>query len=620
MKEKFENFDAIVVGAGHAGVEAALALARLGNKTLLLTLSLDSISFLACNPSIGGTAKGHLVCEIDALGGQMGIVADSTLIQIRMLNDSKGPAVHSLRAQIDKNRYHEEMKRVLENTDNLVIKQAEVKKILIKENKFYGISTTNGKTYLAQAVVVATGVYLNSQTIMGKCIQSTGPSGFRNSTHLTKSLMELGFSIRRFKTGTPPRIDRKTIDFSKFEEQKGEKVLQSFSFLTKTPPKNRVSCFLGYTSKETKDLILANLDKAPLFSGTIKGTGPRYCPSIEDKITRFADKERHQVFLEPEALATNEIYMQGLSTSMPIDIQEKLVHSIKGLEKTEIMRYAYAIEYDCIDSMDLFPTLEYKRIEGIFTAGQINGTSGYEEAAAQGLIAGINASQKIKNQPQLILARDSSYIGVLIDDLVTKGTNEPYRMMTSRAEYRLSLRQDNADLRLTEIGRKFGLVDRKRYNLLKKKTEFIKNAENELGLLIKKSEKLNNFLISHGESPSHSSLTVRDILKRVNIDIFDIKNEFGLFEKIPNLALLQVQIGVKYEGYLKKQKSLIEKSKKLEDLEIPSSFNYTSVYGLRVEARQKLERTRPLTIGQASRISGVSPSDISILLFYLRKR
>lgn len=620
MKEKFENFDAIVVGAGHAGVEAALALARLGNKTLLLTLSLDSISFLACNPSIGGTAKGHLVCEIDALGGQMGIVADSTLIQIRMLNDSKGPAVHSLRAQIDKNRYHEEMKRVLENTDNLIIKQAEVKKILIKENKFYGISTTNGKTYLAQAVVVATGVYLNSQTIMGKCIQSTGPSGFRNATHLTKSLMELGFSIRRFKTGTPPRIDRKTIDFSKFEEQKGEKVLQSFSFLTKTPPKNRVSCFLGYTSKETKDLILANLDKAPLFSGTIKGTGPRYCPSIEDKITRFADKERHQIFLEPEALATNETYMQGLSTSMPIDIQEKLVHSIKGLEKTEIMRYAYAIEYDCIDSMDLFLTLEYKRIEGIFTAGQINGTSGYEEAAAQGLIAGINASQKIKNQPQLILARDSSYIGVLIDDLVTKGTNEPYRMMTSRAEYRLSLRQDNADLRLTEIGRKFGLVDRKRYNLLKKKTEFIKNAENELGLLIKKSEKLNNFLISHGESPSHSSLTVRDILKRVNIDIFDIKNEFGLFEKIPNLALLQVQIGVKYEGYLKKQKSLIEKSKKLEDLEIPSSFNYTSVYGLRVEARQKLERTRPLTIGQASRISGVSPSDISILLFYLRKR
>lgn len=620
MRENIRNFDAIVVGAGHAGVEAALALSRLGNQTLLLTLSLDSIAFLACNPSIGGTAKGHLVCEIDALGGQMGITADATAIQIRMLNDSKGPAVHSLRAQIDKTRYHEEMKKILENTENLVIKQAEVKEILTKDGKFCGIKTTSGKVYHAQAIVVATGVYLNSRTIMGEFIQNTGPSGFQNASYLTKSLQKLGFSIRRFKTGTPPRIDKMTVDFSKFEEQKGDDGIQPFSFLSKKAPKNVSSCFLGYTSKKTKSIILANLDRAPLFSGTIKGTGPRYCPSIEDKITRFADKERHQIFLEPESLTTNETYMQGLSTSMPVDIQERLVHSISGLENAEIMRYAYAIEYDCIDSTDLFPTLEYKKVSGIFTAGQINGTSGYEEAAAQGLIAGINASQKIKNQPQLILGRDTSYIGVLIDDLVTKGTNEPYRMMTSRAEYRLSLRQDNADLRLTEIGRKIGIVDKKRYILLKNKQKSIKIAENELSTLIKKSDKLNSFLERNGEHSTSSSLTVHDLLRRANVDIFEIKKEFGLFDRIQKDALLQVQINVKYEGYLKKQSSFIEKNKKLENLAIPEDFDYSKIHGLRIEAKQKLERMKPLTIGQASRISGVSPADISILLFYLRKR
>ena len=618
MENKF--YDAIVIGAGHAGCEAALSLARTGNKTLLTTISLDSISFLACNPSIGGTAKGHLVCEIDALGGEMGIVADKTALQIRMLNMSKGPAVHSLRAQVDKNKYHETMKSVLENQENLTILQAEVKDILIKNNKVEGVRTTAGQVYNCKVVVVATGVYLNSRTITGKFIKASGPSGFQNATYLTKSLIKLGFNIRRFKTGTPPRIDKKTIDYSKFEEQKGDDNIQSFSFLTKKCPKNIVSCYLGYTTEKTKQIIMDHIDEAPLFSGTIKGTGPRYCPSIEDKVTRFSDKERHQIFLEPEALNTNETYLQGLSTSMPINIQEMMVHSIDGLDNANIMRYAYAIEYDCIDSLDLYPTLEFKKCEGVFTAGQINGTSGYEEAAAQGLIAGINASLKLRGKEPLILSRDSSYIGVLIDDLVTKGTNEPYRMMTSRAEYRLKLRQDNADLRLTEIGYNVGLVTKKRYNLYKNKLKNIENAEKELQTLIKKSKKLEDFLKERDENYNGASILVYDLLKKSNVSIFDIKDNFNVFQNYKNDILIQVEINVKYEGYLKKQTSIIEKNKKLENLSIPSDLDYDTLKGLRIEARQKLNKMKPLTVGQASRISGVNPADISILLFYLRKK
>ena len=615
-----KTYDAIVIGAGHAGSEAALALARTGNKTLLVTICLDSISFLACNPSIGGTAKGHLVCEIDALGGEMGKIADKTALQIRMLNMSKGPAVHSLRAQVDKNKYHETMKSVLENEKNITILQAEVKEILQKNNKVCGIKTTAGQIFKCKAIVVAKGVYLNSRTITGKFIKNSGPSGFQNATYLTKSLIKLGFNIRRFKTGTPPRIDKKTINYNCFEEQKGDDNIQSFSFLTKKCPKNIVSCYLGYTTKETKNIIMEHISEAPLFSGTIKGTGPRYCPSIEDKVTRFSDKERHQIFLEPEALNTNETYLQGLSTSMPMNIQEMMVHSIKGLEKADIMRYAYAIEYDCIDSLDLYPTLEFKKCEGLYTAGQINGTSGYEEAAAQGLIAGINASLKIRGKEQLILSRDSSYIGVLIDDLVTKGTNEPYRMMTSRAEYRLKLRQDNADLRLTQTGYNVGLVTKIRYNLLKNKIKNIKNAEKELNTLIKKSKKLETFLNERGESYNGASITIYDLLKKSNVSIKDIKDNFDVFNEFKLDVLKQIEINVKYEGYLKKQSSIIEKNKKLETLSIPQNINYNELKGLRIEARQKLNKMRPLTIGQASRISGVNPSDISILLMYLKMK
>ena len=610
---KTKKYDAVVVGAGHAGVEAALALARTNHKTLLLTLSLDSVSFLACNPSIGGTAKGHLVCEIDALGGQMGISTDKNLLQIRMLNLGKGPAVYSLRAQIDKNAYHYYMKRVLEEEKNLTILQAEVQQILVENKKVVGVETTTGETFDCKAVVVATGVYLNSRIIIGEWIQESGPNGFQNATHLTKNLIDLGFTIKRFKTGTPPRVHKKTIDFSKTEIQYGDENIQSFSFLTKKTPKNKMVCHLTYTTLETKQIIENNLDKAPMYCGTIVGTGPRYCPSIETKIVRFKDKEQHQVFLEPEAKDTNETYLQGVSTSMPVEIQQQMVHSITGLENAQIMRYAYAIEYDCIDSLDLFPTLQFKKIEGLYTAGQINGTSGYEEAAAQGLVAGINAHLYIEGKEQLILPRDSSYIGVLIDDLCTKGTNEPYRMMTSRAEYRLQLRQDNADLRLTEIGKQVGLVTAKRYKAFLAKKKHIDEIMQSLQKIVAPSEKVNN------ESVLITGVTMKSLLKRSNITIFDLQKLFDIWVDYTKQELEQVQIQIKYEGYLTRQQAMIEKQRKMEEKKIPDGFDYVKIKGLRTEAQQKLMEVQPKTIGQASRISGVNPADIAVLLIALNK-
>ncbi|MBQ4535943.1 MAG: tRNA uridine-5-carboxymethylaminomethyl(34) synthesis enzyme MnmG, partial [Clostridia bacterium] len=521
-----KQFDAIVIGAGHAGCEAALALARTGQKTLLLTLNLDSIGFLACNPSIGGTAKGHLVCEIDALGGEMGVNTDNTLIQIRMLNRSKGPAVYSLRAQADKIQYHTRMKSVLEHQENLWLKQAEVSEILTKDGKVTGIKTAQGETFEAKAVIVATGVYLKSRIIIGQYTRESGPNGFAPATELTASLQNLGFNIFRFKTGTPARVKGSTIDYSKLQVQTGDEDIQSFSFITKDKPKNKAVCYLTATTKETKDIIKANIDKAPLYCGLIKGVGPRYCPSIEDKIMRFANKETHQVFLEPEALTTDEIYVQGVSTSMPVDVQEEMYHSITGLENVEIMRNAYAIEYDCIDSLQLKPTLEYKAIEGLYTAGQINGTSGYEEAAAQGLIAGLNASLYLRGKEQIVLGRNTSYIGVLIDDLVTKGTNEPYRMMTSRAEYRLWLRQDNADIRLTEIGRGAGLVTDERWEVFQQKKADIERANEILKTKVKVDEKLENFMRVHNENVPKQNPKVYELLKRSNINIFDLNKEY----------------------------------------------------------------------------------------------
>lgn len=614
-----KKYDAVVVGAGHAGVEAALALARTNHKTLLLTLSLDSVSFLACNPSIGGTAKGHLVCEIDALGGQMGISTDKNLLQIRMLNLGKGPAVYSLRAQVDKNAYHYYMKRVLEEEKNLTILQAEVKQILVENKKVVGVETTTGETFDCKAVVVATGVYLNSRIIIGEWIQESGPNGFQNATHLTKNLIDLGFTIKRFKTGTPPRVHKKTIDFSKTEIQYGDENIQSFSFLTKKTPKNKMVCHLTYTTLETKQIIENNLDKAPMYCGTIVGTGPRYCPSIETKIVRFKDKEQHQVFLEPEAKDTNETYLQGVSTSMPVEIQQQMVHSITGLENAQIMRYAYAIEYDCIDSLDLFTTLQFKKIEGLYTAGQINGTSGYEEAAAQGLVAGINAHLYIEGKEQLILPRDSSYIGVLIDDLCTKGTNEPYRMMTSRAEYRLQLRQDNADLRLTEIGKQAGLVTVKRYKAFLAKKKHIEEIMQSLQRVVAPSENVNAFLKEKNESVLTTGVTMKSLLKRSNITIFDLQKLFDVWGAYTKQELEQVQIQIKYEGYLTRQQAMIEKQRKMEEKKIPDGFDYAKIKGLRTEAQQKLMEVQPKTIGQASRISGVNPADIAVLLIALNK-
>ena len=613
-----DQFDVIVVGSGHAGCEAALATARTGNKTLLTTLNLDSIAFLACNPSIGGTAKGQLASEVDALGGQMGINADSTVLQLRMLNLGKGPAVHSLRAQVDKNKYHINMKTTLENTENLTIRQTEVVKLIVEDNKIVGVNTALGETFFAKAVIVCTGVYLDSRIIIGEFTKSQGPNGFVNAHGLTDSLRELGFEIRRFKTGTPARVFSDSIDYSKFEIQQGDENIQSFSFLTKKQPKNISVCYLGYTNENTHKIIMDNIDRAPLYAGTIKGIGPRYCPSIEDKVVRFSDKNRHQIFLEPEALDTKEIYVQGFSTSMPYDVQEKMYRSVEGFENVQLMRNAYAIEYDCIDSLELYPTLESKRISGLYFAGQVNGTSGYEEAAAQGLVAGINANLKLKNQEPMILGRETSYIGVLVDDLVTKGTNEPYRMMTSRAEYRLHLRQDNADLRLTEIGRKVGLVDDTRYKVYKKKLKLIEKAKEDLSISVPKAKAI-EICEKYGESAPQGGLKVKDLMKRSKINAHILAQELDIFKGIPEQIVEYVNTQVKYEGYLAHQEEQIARSRKNEDIKLPEDFDYSALKGLRIEAIQKLNKFKPLNVGQASRISGVSPADISVLLVYMTK-
>ena len=613
-------YDSIVIGAGHAGCEAALALSRTGQKTLLLTLNLDAIAFLACNPSIGGTAKGHLVCEIDALGGQMGINADKTALQIRMLNMGKGPAVHSLRAQADKINYHNTMKRTLENTPNLFIRQLEAVEITQENGHVHSVKTAQGLEFFCNSVVVATGVYLKSRIIIGEYTKNSGPNGFAPANELTKSLMDLGLQIKRFKTGTPARVNSRTIDFSKTEEQNGDEDIQSFSFLTKKTPKNKAKCYLTYTNQNTHKIIRDNLSRAPMFSGIIEGIGPRYCPSIEDKIVRFADKERHQVFFEPESLETNEIYLQGVSTSLSVDVQEQMYRTIAGLENVEIMRNAYAIEYDAIESTQLLPTLEFKNIKGLFFAGQVNGTSGYEEAAAQGLVAGINASLYNRKEEQLVLERSDAYIGVLIDDLVTKGTNEPYRMMTSRAEYRLWLRQDNADVRLTEIGRRVGLVDDERYSVFQKKMKKFEKMKQILQEKVKFDQKLVNFCEKVGEIPPRESMKVKDLLKRTNITAQNLNAEYGLFKGYSPRLVDDLNTFVKYEGYVNQQLEDIEKAKKNESLKIPEDFDYSEIKGLRIEAIQKLSKIRPLDIGQASRISGVSPADIAVLSVMIKMK
>ena len=618
MKQFTEGvYDAVVVGAGHAGCEAALALARTGNKTAIITIDLENIAFMACNPSIGGTAKGHLVRELDALGGEMGVKADEACMQIKMLNRGKGAAVQSLRAQNDKYLYHTLMKKTLENTPLLSVKQCEAVKILTESGKVTGVLTSFGTILECKVVVVATGVYLNGRIVAGEWEKSSGPSGFAPANGLTASLIDLGFKVRRFKTGTPARLDSRTVDFSVMERQDGETNVYPFSFMTDGVPQKQAPCYITYTNAETHAIILNNLDRSPLYNGSILSTGPRYCPSIETKVVRFKDKDRHQIFIEPEGFDTNEVYVQGMSTSLPHDVQRAMYRSVKGLERCEFTRYAYAIEYDCIDSLDLKPSLEYKKVSGLFTAGQINGTSGYEEAAAQGLIAGVNASQYLKGAEPLVIRRDEGYIGVLIDDLVTKGTDEPYRMMTSRAEYRIFLRQDNADTRLTEKGRAVGLVNDARYARFLKRKEQIAELETKLNERMPQS-KVAEFVRSHGAGEVSGGITVREMIKR-NIPLEDVRKEFGLFDGYPYDILERVETDARYEGYLQKGLEQIEKAKKLEEKKLPPDIDYLAISGLRVEAREKLNAVRPENLGQASRISGVNPADIAVLMVCLKK-
>ena len=613
-----DEFDAVVIGAGHAGCEAALALARTGMKTALTTINLDNIAFMPCNPSIGGTAKGHLVRELDALGGEMGINADKAMMQIKMLNRGKGSAVQSLRSQEDKRLYHSLMKQTLENTDGLYILQCEVTDILVENSEVCGVKTSFGSILKCRAVVVATGVYLNSRIVAGEWEQNIGPSGFASATRLTESLIKLGFKVRRFKTGTPARIDRRSIDFSKLEIQSGETEIYPFSFMTDHIPEKQEPCYIAYTNETTHKIIRDNLDRSPLYNGNILSTGPRYCPSIETKVMRFADKERHQLFLEPEGYDTNEIYVQGMSTSLPHDVQKSMYKSIIGLENCRIMRYAYAIEYDCIDSLDLKPSLAYKKIPSVFTAGQINGTSGYEEAAAQGLIAGLNASLYLRGEKPLVLKRDEAYIGVLIDDLVTKGTNEPYRMMTSRAEYRIFLRQDNADSRLTEKGRAAGLVKDDRYKKYLWRQEKIAELKEKASVKIA-AKTCEPFVKNYGFESVSAPLSPIDMIKR-NIPLTDICKYFDLFGDYPYDIIERVETDAKYEGYLKKGKEQIEKAQKLEEKALPDDIDYTKIKGLRLEAQEKLNAIKPENLGQASRISGVSPADIAVLMVFLVSR
>ena len=616
VKDNNFIYDVIVVGAGQAGCEAGLAAARMGKKTLMLATNLDTVGYLACNPSIGGTAKGNIVKEIDALGGEMGVNTDKTLIQLRMLNRGKGPAVHCPRAQVDKYKYHAEMKKTLEGTPNLFLRQAEAAEVLHDDEKVFGVKTAQGLTYYAKAVVLATGVYLDSRIIVGEWINDVGPNGFSNAKKLTASLVEMGFDVRRFKTGTPARIHARSVDFSKMTAQPGEPDMPPFSYMHDSLPAEQHDCYLTYTTSVTHDVIRSNIGRAPLFSGAIKGTGPRYCPSIEDKVTRFADKDRHQIFLEREGLDTDEIYVQGMSSSMPADVQYEIYRTIPGLEKVEIMRDAYAIEYDCIDPTQLYPTLMYKNLKGLFCAGQINGTSGYEEAAGQGLVAGINAVRYIDGKDMLVLERSNSYIGVLIDDLTTKGTNEPYRMMTSRAEYRLLLRQDNADTRLTQTGRDFGLVSDERYErYLKKQAEL--NKIKEILSTQRKPKDFRELFERKGEVVPVGALTYAEMLRRHNITIFDLKETFGILDGISKQALEEAETDVKYQGYIQKEKEQIEQFNKMEHRRLPDDIDYDRIGGLRIEARQKLGKIRPRNLGQASRISGVSPADVTVLIVYL---
>lgn len=609
------QFDVVVVGAGHAGCEAALACARTGLKTAMLTLNLDSIAFMACNPSIGGTAKGHLVREIDALGGEMGINADKTALQIRMLNVGKGAAVQSLRCQSDKNAYHTEMKRTLEHTKNLRIIQGEAAEILTEDGKVSGVKTTYGGVLYCKAAILATGVYLNAETITGDVKRSSGPNGFAPATALTKNLIELGYKVRRFKTGTPARLDGRTVDFEKCEIQYGDDDVLPFSYMTDGKIKNELPCYLTYTNAETHKIITDNLDRSPLYNGTILSTGPRYCPSIETKVVRFADKERHQLFLEPEGRDTLEVYVQGMSSSLPHDVQVKMYRSVAGLENCDIMRYAYAIEYDCIDTLDIYPTLEFKKVEGLYTAGQINGTSGYEEAAAQGLMAGLNASLKIRGKEPLILRRDEAYIGVMIDDLVTKGTDEPYRMMTSRAEHRLEIRQDNADFRLTEKGYACGLVTEERYKRCLERKQAFKDCLSALNTRVP-AAKADEFLKSAGLEGTEKPLTYADFIRR-GVALKAIESAFGKVSGNESAAQ-SAEIYVKYEGYLKKGLEQIARARKLEEKKLPPDIDYMNISGLRLEAREKLSAVRPASLGQASRIPGVNPADISVLILYLK--
>ena len=615
-----ENYDVAIVGAGHAGCEAALACARLGLETIMFTVSVDSIALMPCNPNIGGSSKGHLVKEIDALGGEMGKNIDKTFIQSKMLNVSKGPAVHSLRAQADKQEYTREMRKTLENTEHLTIRQAEVTEIMAEDGVVKGVKTYSGAEYCTKAVVLCTGTYLKARCIYGDISNATGPNGLQAANYLTKSLQNLGIEMYRFKTGTPARIDKRSIDFSKMEEQFGDERVVPFSFSTNPEDVQieQISCWLTYTNEKTHEIIRNNLDRSPLYSGMIEGTGPRYCPSIEDKVVKFADKNRHQVFIEPEGLSTNEMYVGGMSSSLPEDVQYEMYHSVPGLENAKIVRNAYAIEYDCIDARQLYPTLEFKNIKGLFSGGQFNGSSGYEEAAAQGLVAGINAAMEVLGREQLILDRSESYIGVLIDDLVTKENREPYRMMTSRAEYRLLLRQDNADLRLREKGYHVGLVTQEQYDYIQWKKEKIEEETQRMEHVhVGAVKEVQELLEQYGSTPLKNGISLGDLIRRPELS-YDIVAP--LDKKRPELPYdvrEQININIKYDGYIRRQLKQVEGFKKLENKKLPKDIDYDAISGLRIEAKQKLNAYRPISIGQASRIAGGSPADISVLLVYM---
>ena len=617
-----ETYDVAVVGAGHAGCEAALACARLGLETILFTVSVDSIALMPCNPNIGGSSKGHLVRELDALGGEMGKNIDKTFIQSKMLNESKGPAVHSLRAQADKQEYTRQMRMTLENTDHLTIRQAEVSEIIVEDGVLCGVKTFSGAVYHVKAAVLCTGTYLRARCIYGDVSNPTGPNGLQAANHLTDSLKANGIEMFRFKTGTPARVDKRSIDFSKMEEQLGDERVVPFSFSTdpESVQKEQVSCWLTYTNEETHKIIRENLDRSPLFSGVIEGTGPRYCPSIEDKVVKFPDKERHQVFVEPEGLYTNEMYLGGMSSSLPEDVQYAMYRTVPGLENVKIVRNAYAIEYDCINSLQLKASLEFKKIRGLFSGGQFNGSSGYEEAAVQGFMAGVNAAMEIMGRESVVLDRSQAYIGVLIDDLVTKENREPYRMMTSRAEYRLLLRQDNADLRLRKIGYEIGLVSQEEYDRLLWKEKAIEEESRRLETVnIGTSEKVQNFLAQHNSTVLKSGTTLAELVKRPELNYFMLTELDDKRPKLPYDVQEQVNINIKYEGYIKRQMQQVAQFKKLENKKIPEDFDYSLVNSLRKEAVQKLNQRKPANIGQASRISGVSPADISVLLVYMEQ-